>query len=98
MPHAMAKIVNSAGSIAPVGQPGELYMAGYQIMRGYWNNPAKTSEILEVDDSGVSWLKTGDQAYFDSRGYCTITGRIKDIIIRGMRCLSLPVRREALNK
>ncbi|KAL5364269.1 hypothetical protein BJX96DRAFT_187666 [Aspergillus floccosus] len=83
MPHAKAKIVDSKKNIVPIGQAGELYIAGYQVTKGYWKSTAKTLEILEVDIGGTTWLKTGDQAVMDSRGYCRITGRIKDIIIRG---------------
>ncbi|KAJ5994656.1 hypothetical protein N7451_010380 [Penicillium sp. IBT 35674x] len=83
LPHARAKIVDSKGNIVPVGQRGELYMAGYQLTKGYWNNPEKTAETLVTDSEGTVWLKTGDEASFNEEGYCTITGRFKDIIIRG---------------
>lgn len=58
-------------------------MAGYQLTKGYWNNSEKTNETLITDENGVTWLKTGDEASFTPEGYCTITGRFKDIIIRG---------------
>ncbi|KAJ9298248.1 hypothetical protein DTO271G3_3853 [Paecilomyces variotii] len=83
MPHASAKIIDAAGNTVPIGQRGELCMAGYQITKGYWNNPAKTAETMITDSDGVTWLKTGDEASFNEQGYCTITGRFKDIIIRG---------------
>ncbi|KIW00356.1 uncharacterized protein PV09_08068 [Verruconis gallopava] len=83
MPHAHAKIVDRNGNIVPVGTRGELCMAGYQLQAGYWLNPEKTAECMELDEDGVLWLHTGDEAVFDSEGYCTITGRFKDIIIRG---------------
>ncbi|GAD96523.1 hypothetical protein ATEG_05074 [Paecilomyces variotii No. 5] len=83
MPHASAKIIDTNGNIVPIGQRGELCMAGYQITKGYWNNPAKTAETMITDSDGVTWLKTGDEASFNAQGYCTITGRFKDIIIRG---------------
>jgi len=51
--------------------------------RGYWQNEEKTNECMVRDESGVLWLHTGDEAVFDADGYCTITGRFKDIIIRG---------------
>lgn len=89
MPHAKAKIIDSKGNIVPVGQRGELCMAGYQITKGYWNNPDKTRETTFTDQDGVTWLKTGDEALFTPDGYCTITGRFKDIIIRGQYlCIS----------
>ncbi|GKT51877.1 acyl-CoA ligase sidI [Colletotrichum spaethianum] len=83
MPHASAKIVDRDGNIVPMGQRGELCMAGYQLQAGYWNNSEKTNEVMVRDASGVLWLHTGDEAVFDNDGYCSITGRFKDIIIRG---------------
>ncbi|KAL2129096.1 hypothetical protein VTI74DRAFT_8213 [Chaetomium olivicolor] len=83
MPHAMAKIVDREGQIVPVGTRGELCIGGYQLQAGYWNNSEKTNEVMVRDESGVLWLHTGDEAVFDERGYCSITGRFKDIIIRG---------------
>ncbi|EFW21587.1 SIN component scaffold protein Sid4 [Coccidioides posadasii str. Silveira] len=84
MPHASAKIINpQTGKTVRIGERGELCMAGYQLFRGYWNNPSKTAESLIRDEDGRVWLRTGDEAVFDSEGYCTITGRFKDIIIRG---------------
>lgn len=83
MPHAMAKIVDREGNVVPVGQRGELCIGGYQLQAGYWNNSEKTGEVMVRDERGVLWLHTGDEAVFDERGYCSITGRFKDIIIRG---------------
>ncbi|KAG2421124.1 hypothetical protein HFD88_000740 [Aspergillus terreus] len=83
MPHAQAKIIDAHGHIVPVGERGELCIAGYQLTKGYWNNPEKTAETLITDADGTTWLKTGDEALFDADGRCTITGRFKDIIIRG---------------
>jgi acyl-CoA synthetase (AMP-forming)/AMP-acid ligase II len=83
MPHAHAKIVDRNGNIVAIGQRGELCIAGYQLQAGYWLNPEKTAECMELDEEGVLWLHTGDEAVFDNEGYCSITGRFKDIIIRG---------------
>ncbi|KAL2396638.1 Acyl-CoA ligase sidI [Exophiala dermatitidis] len=83
MPHAHAKIVDRHGKIVPIGERGELCIAGYQLQRGYWKNPEKTSEVMIRDQDGVLWLHTGDEAVFHEDGTCTITGRFKDIIIRG---------------
>lgn len=83
MPHAYAKIVDKDGNVVPVGVRGELCMAGYQLQSGYWNNSEKTAEVMVYDRAGVLWLHTGDEAVFDDEGYCTITGRFKDIIIKG---------------
>ncbi|HWQ34369.1 MAG TPA: AMP-binding protein [Blastocatellia bacterium] len=62
-----------------VNEPGELCVRGYNVMKGYWNNSEATRRA--IDDDG--WLSTGDQATMDADGYVRITGRIKDIIIRG---------------
>ncbi|EEH39219.2 2-succinylbenzoate-CoA ligase [Paracoccidioides lutzii Pb01] len=84
LPHASAKIINpNTGETVKVGERGELCMAGYQIHKGYWENPEKTAETLIEDEDGTIWLRTGDEAMFNSEGYCSITGRFKDIIIRG---------------
>ncbi|KAH7311723.1 long-chain-fatty-acid--CoA ligase [Stachybotrys elegans] len=83
MPHAHAKIVDRDGNIVPIGTKGELCIAGYQLQAGYWNNSEKTNETMVRDAAGVLWLHTGDEAVFDDNGYCSITGRFKDIIIRG---------------
>ncbi|KAK8123908.1 Acyl-CoA ligase sidI [Apiospora kogelbergensis] len=83
MPHARAKIVDHDGRVVPLGVRGELCISGYQLQAGYWNNSDKTSEVMVRDEAGTLWLHTGDEAVFDDQGYCTITGRFKDIIIRG---------------
>lgn len=83
MPHAHAKVVDRDGNIVPIGTRGELCIAGYQLQAGYWQNPEKTSEAMIRDQDGVLWLHTGDEAVLDQYGYCSITGRFKDIIIRG---------------
>jgi acyl-CoA synthetase (AMP-forming)/AMP-acid ligase II len=83
MPHAHAKIVDRNGNVVPIGVRGELCMAGYQLQAGYWQNKEKTAEVMVYDEDGVLWLHTGDEAIFDSEGYCTITGRFKELIIRG---------------
>ncbi len=62
-----------------VDQPGELCVRGYNVMKGYYNNPVATRAA--IDEEG--WLHTGDQATIDADGYVRITGRIKDLIIRG---------------
>lgn len=90
MPHAQAKIVDRDGAIVPVGTRGELCIAGYQLQAGYWNNSEKTNETMIRDAAGVLWLHTGDEAVFDEQGYCSITGRFKDIIIRGKHKITSP--------
>lgn len=83
MPHAHAKVVDRDGNIVPREQPGELCIAGYQLQRGYWQNHVKTNEVMVRDRDGVLWLHTGDEAVLHEDDTCTITGRFKDIIIRG---------------
>jgi acyl-CoA synthetase (AMP-forming)/AMP-acid ligase II len=89
LPHARVKIVDHQDRVVPIGVRGELCVAGYQVCRGYWENAEKTAELLVRDDQGELWLHTGDEAVLDVDGYCTITGRFKDIIIRGTSSLTL---------
>ena len=80
LPHVEAKIVNpETGELLPPGVPGEFCARGYNIMRGYYKMPEETARV--IDDDG--WLHTGDLATVDKDGYYMITGRIKDMIIRG---------------
>ncbi|MBB6451348.1 fatty-acyl-CoA synthase [Geomicrobium halophilum] len=80
LPHVEAKIVDpNTGKEVPAGTQGELCTRGYHVMKGYYNDPAATEEVLTDD----GWLHTGDLAVMDEYGYCAITGRIKDMIIRG---------------
>lgn len=79
-PHAEIKIVDPAtGETLPVGTAGELCTRGYLVMKGYWNQPEKTQEVLDED----GWLRTGDVARMDENGYVQVTGRMKDMVIRG---------------
>uniref|UniRef100_A0A8C6Z3I2 Medium-chain acyl-CoA ligase ACSF2, mitochondrial n=1 Tax=Nothoprocta perdicaria TaxID=30464 RepID=A0A8C6Z3I2_NOTPE len=79
-PHTEAKIEDPAtGESVPLNTPGELQVRGYCVMLGYWDDPAKTSEVVSDD----KWYKTGDIASLDEHGYCKIIGRCKDMIIRG---------------
>lgn len=67
---------------APAGEPGELVVAGPQVMQGYWNRPdAAKNAFAEID--GVRWLRTGDVAEIDSDGFIAIVDRIKDMIAVG---------------
>ncbi|MEU9805634.1 AMP-binding protein [Mycobacterium sp. NPDC050853] len=78
-PHVEVKIVDpDTGAVVDRGSPGELCTRGYSVMLGYWNEPDKTREVL-VD----GWMHTGDLAVMREDGYCTIIGRIKDMVIRG---------------
>ncbi|MDQ2088951.1 AMP-binding protein [Marimonas arenosa] len=77
-PHAECKVVDGKGRTLPVGQKGELLTRGYLVMKGYWDDPQRTAEAIR---SG--WMHTGDLATIDTEGYCRITGRLKDMLIRG---------------
>ena len=77
-PHLEVKIVDDAGNIVPVGEQGELCTRGYSVMKGYWDDDQRTRESI-VD----GWMHTGDLATFDAEGFCSIVGRVKDMIIRG---------------
>ncbi len=80
MDHLEVKIINPAtGQTVPQGVKGELCTRGYSVMLKYWNNPVATEAVK--DESG--WMHTGDEGMMDAEGYITITGRIKDLIIRG---------------
>ncbi|KAF2276284.1 acyl-CoA synthetase/AMP-acid ligase-like protein II [Westerdykella ornata] len=85
LPHVKAKVVNPAdrSQTLEVGQRGELAVSGYLLMKGYWNDEARTREVLVPDQNGEMWMHTGDEASMDAEGYVKITGRIKDLIIRG---------------
>jgi fatty-acyl-CoA synthase len=80
MPHLESKIVDPvSGLVVPRGTPGELCTRGYSVMLGYWDEPEKTAEA--IDEAG--WMHTGDLAVMDDEGYVNISGRIKDMVIRG---------------
>ncbi|MFW0795678.1 AMP-binding protein [Gordonia sp. CPCC 205515] len=79
-PHLEIKIVDPAtGDTLERGETGEFCTRGYSVMKGYWNNPEKTAEAIDAD----GWMHTGDLAVMDDDGYAMITGRIKDMVIRG---------------
>ncbi|KZS58088.1 AMP-binding protein [Mycobacterium ostraviense] len=79
-PHLEIKVVDPVtGEIVPRGLPGEFCTRGYSVMAGYWNDPERTAEVIDAD----GWMHTGDLAAMDPCGYVQITGRIKDIVIRG---------------
>ena len=80
LPHTEAKIINPMnGKTVPVGEQGELCTRGYHVMKGYYNNPQATRAVIDAD----GWLHTGDLSVVDEAGYFKITGRAKDVIIRG---------------
>jgi len=89
MPHVEAKVVDvhDRSKILPVGEKGELVVSGYLVMKGYWGDKDRTDEVrvIEKGEDGKEkvWMHTGDEALLDEDGYVKITGRIKDLIIRG---------------
>jgi fatty-acyl-CoA synthase len=79
-PHLEVKVVDpETGRTLSRGTPGELCTRGYSVMIGYWSQPDKTAEAVDA----AHWMHTGDLAVMDSDGYLAITGRIKDMVIRG---------------
>ncbi|MER6993680.1 AMP-binding protein [Saccharopolyspora hirsuta] len=79
-PHLEVKVVDPAtGLTVPRGTPGELCTRGYSVMLGYWEQPDRTAEVIDA----ARWMHTGDLAVMDADGYVSITGRIKDMVIRG---------------
>jgi long-chain acyl-CoA synthetase len=65
----------------PVGDIGELCVAGPQVMKGYWNKPEESAQVLRRHADGRIWFHTGDIARMDDEGYCSIVQRKKDLII-----------------
>jgi fatty-acyl-CoA synthase len=79
-PHLEIKVVDPlSGTTLPRGTPGELCTRGYSVMLGYWEQPGQSAEVIDR----ARWMHTGDLAVMDDEGYVDITGRIKDMVIRG---------------
>ncbi|MGB0866968.1 MAG: AMP-binding protein [Granulosicoccaceae bacterium] len=78
-PGVEVKVIDEQGEICPVGASGELCTRGYSVMTGYWDDQAKTADSIDTD----GWMRTGDLAVIDHEGYCSIVGRLKDMVIRG---------------
>jgi len=80
LPHQEVKIIDTAsGATLPLGEIGEICFRGYHVMRGYYGDSEKTAAA--IDRAG--WLYSGDLGQMDAEGYLRITGRRKDMIIRG---------------
>ncbi|WP_298752205.1 AMP-binding protein [uncultured Serinicoccus sp.] len=78
-PHLEIQIVDpTTREVVPRGTPGEFCTRGYSVMLGYWEDPERTAEVLQD-----GWMATGDLGVMDDEGYVEITGRIKDLVIRG---------------
>ncbi len=78
MKGTIMKVIDFSGKELPDGEEGEIIISGPMLMKGYWNKPKETGEVLKN-----GWLYTGDVGYRDNEGYFFITGRKKDIIIKG---------------
>ena len=80
LPHLECKIVDpDTGSVVPRGTAGELCTRGYSVMLGYWNDSDATAQAIDA----AGWMHSGDLAIMNDDGYVSISGRIKDMIIRG---------------
>ena len=78
-PHVTVKIVDENGKTTPAGTQGELWTKGYSVMHGYWGEDKKTDESITAE----GWMRTGDLGTIDENGFARITGRVKDMVIRG---------------
>src|SRR6185436_17281039 len=65
----------------PVGEAGELCISGPQVMKGYWNRPDESAQVLRADADGRIWFHTGDIGTMDADGFTSIVQRKKDLII-----------------
>ena len=80
LPHQEVKIVDvKTGSTLPLGEVGEICFRGYHLMRGYYGDPDATRKAIDAQ----GWLHSGDLGAMDADGYVRITGRLKDMIVRG---------------
>ena len=79
LPHVEVKIVDANGKVARLSESGELCTRGYGVMRGYWDDPERSADAIDA----AGWMHSGDLATIDEHGYCTIVGRLKDMLIRG---------------
>jgi acyl-CoA synthetase (AMP-forming)/AMP-acid ligase II len=83
IPDVEVRCANGQGREVPRGQPGEVVVRGYNVMRGYYDDPAATAEAIDA----AGWLHTGDVGVMDARGYLRITDRLKDMfIVGGFNC------------
>ena len=89
-----AKIIDTKGQELPRGEQGEIMIRGDNVMKGYYKAPEKTREALEPD----GWLHTGDLGYMDEDGFVFVTGRIKELIIKGGENIAPKEIDEALYK
>lgn len=92
MPGVELRIVDEQGCGVPTGDPGEVWIRGYNVMQGYLNNASATYEAVDRD----GWLHTGDVGVLDEAGYLRITDRLKDMfIVGGFNCYPAEIERLA---
>jgi acyl-CoA synthetase (AMP-forming)/AMP-acid ligase II len=96
LPNFVGKIVEPHTSrVLPWGHRGEIVIQGFGVMHSYYNDPERSAIVLrQHPGSRLNWMHTGDEGYLDQDGYFVITGRIKDLIIRGGENIS-PLEIEA---
>jgi acyl-CoA synthetase (AMP-forming)/AMP-acid ligase II len=83
IPGVQVRCVDPSGLSVPTGEPGEVLVRGYNVMRGYFEDARATAEAIDAD----GWLHTGDVGVLDERGYLRITDRMKDVfIVGGFNC------------
>jgi len=83
IPGVEVRCADESGANVPTGEPGEVLVRGYNVMRGYFEDPAATAAAIDA----AGWLHTGDVGVLDARGYLRITDRIKDVfIVGGFNC------------
>src|SRR5439155_176462 len=85
LPGMDVAVVGDDGEILPAGREGDLLVRGHSQFVGYWKRPEFTRDAHRPD----GWFKTGDRAVLDADGYLAITGRVKDLIIRGGENISV---------
>lgn len=73
------RVVDDDGRDVPDGQAGELWIRGYNVMRGYWDDPEQTAAAIDAD----GWLRSGDIVTRDQRGFIRIVDRKKDVVVVG---------------
>lgn len=83
LPGVGLRVVDDAGQPLPTGEIGNIQVQGPNVFVGYWRMPEKTQEEFAADAHGGRWFKTGDVGRVDDRGYVSIVGRSKDLIISG---------------
>ncbi|MCZ6465562.1 MAG: FadD3 family acyl-CoA ligase [Proteobacteria bacterium] len=91
IPGIEVRCIDEKGAEVPRGEPGEVVVRGYNVMRGYFDDPEETAKTIDAE----GWLHTGDVAVMDERGYLRITDRIKDMfIVGGFNCYPAEIEKQ----